>query len=46
LILLVTDWMSFSNQLSTAMDQWRASRSDRQEGPGIGVADILRSGHD
>jgi hypothetical protein len=46
LILLVNDWMSFSNQLSTAMERWRTSRSERQEGPGIGVADILRSGHD
>lgn len=46
LILLVDDWMSFSNQLSTTMDQWRDSRSYQQEGPGIGVADILRSDHD
>ncbi len=46
LILLVDDWLSFSNQLSTSIDQWRDSRSDRQEGPGYGVAEILRDRHD
>lgn len=41
-VILVQDWMTLSNQLSSMMDAWRGTTRERPRGPGIGVSDILR----
>jgi hypothetical protein len=41
-VLLVEDWMTLSNKLSSLMGEWRTSRQERSRRPGISAADILR----
>lgn len=41
-VLLVQDWMTLSNQLSSMMDAWRGIDRERPRRPGIRAADILR----
>ena len=43
LLLLVEDWMTFSNQLSSAVGAWQDTHRNSRHQPGIGAMDILNS---
>ena len=40
-VLIIDDWMRFSNQLTSLLGEWRASRQHRPPNAGIGVSDFL-----
>ncbi|MCJ7823591.1 MAG: hypothetical protein MUP44_01695 [Anaerolineales bacterium] len=40
-VLIIEDWMRFSNQLTSLLGEWRASRQHRPPNAGIGVSDFL-----
>jgi len=44
LVLMVTDWMALSKQLSSQIDRYQTDRQPKTRGPGIGASDILREG--
>jgi len=40
-VLIIDDWMRFSNQLTSLLGEWRASCQHRPPNAGIGVSDFL-----
>jgi hypothetical protein len=40
-ILIVSDWIELSRQLSSRLDAWRGSQQSRPRQPGLGASDIL-----
>jgi len=41
-ILIVSDWIELSRQLSSRLDAWRGSQQSRPRQPGLGASDLLR----